>query len=262
MFTGEELAAFLAANGSTNASTRKSLLAHHKAAGHVIAARRDLFVAVPPGFAPDGFAVDPFLVAAKAAGDAVVAYHAALQLHGRAYSHTTEIIYLTEKVRGRAFKFQGTTYKPIAPPPALVRAGAQDFSVATLDRQGQSVRVTSLERTLVDALDRPDVGGGSWEEIWRSLETIEFFDVDAVLAYCNLVGNATTTAKVGFFLDQHRESLMLNEPQLAAFRAQRPKSRHYMTLPGGRKERGQLIKDWNLIVPTSVVERAWEEPIS
>jgi len=44
VFTGEELAAFLAANGSTNASTRKSLLAHHKAAGHVIAARRDLFI--------------------------------------------------------------------------------------------------------------------------------------------------------------------------------------------------------------------------
>jgi hypothetical protein len=83
-----------------------------------------------------------------------------------------------------------------------------------------------------------------------------------VLAYCRLLDNATTTAKVGFFLDQHREPLMLQEAQLAPFREHLPKSRHYMTLPGGRKERGRLMTQWNLIVPSSVIERAWEEPTS
>src|SRR5690606_11424350 len=101
------------------------------------------------GFTPDGFAADPFLVAAKAADDAIIGYHAALQLHGRAYSHSTVITYLTERVRGRSFSFQGTTFKPVAPPPTLVRAGAFAFSTVTLDRQGQAVCVTSLERTLV-----------------------------------------------------------------------------------------------------------------
>ncbi|MDO8723214.1 MAG: hypothetical protein Q7J31_13475 [Syntrophales bacterium] len=55
------------------------------------------------------------------------------------------------------------------------------------------VRVTGLERTFVDVLYRPDLSG-SWEEIWRSLETVEFFDLDKVAAYVVLLGNATTAA--------------------------------------------------------------------
>jgi predicted transcriptional regulator of viral defense system len=69
------------------------------------------------------------------------------------------------------------------------------------------LRIASLERTLVDALDRPDLSG-SREEIWRSLESVEFFNLDKVVEYGLLLGNATTGAKVGFFLEQHRKPLM------------------------------------------------------
>ena len=41
----------------------------------------------------------------------------------------------------------------------------------TLDRQGLPIRVTGLERTLVDVLDRPALAGG-WEEAWRSWEGV------------------------------------------------------------------------------------------
>ena len=37
-------------------------------------------------------------------------------------------------------------------------------------RHDVDVRVTGYERTLVNVLDRPDLTG-SWEEIWRSLES-------------------------------------------------------------------------------------------
>ena len=69
--------------------------------------------------------------------------------------------------------------------------------------------MTGLERTLVDVLNRPDLTG-SWEEIWRSLESVEFFDLDKVAEYVHLLGNATTAAKVDFFLEQHREALEEN----------------------------------------------------
>ena len=84
------------------------------------------------------------------------------------------------------------------------------------------IRVASLERTLVDVLDRPDLSG-SWEEIWRSLESIEFFDLDKVVEYALLLGNATTVAKVGFFLEQHRESLMVEDRHLQPLHEVRPK---------------------------------------
>ena len=78
------------------------------------------------------------------------------------------------------------------------------FGVTGHNRSGVQLRVTNHERTLVDVLDRPDLTG-SWEEIWRSLESVEFFSLDQVIEYTRLLENATTAAKVGFFLEQHRE---------------------------------------------------------
>jgi hypothetical protein len=75
------------------------------------------------------------------------------------------------------------------------------------------VRATTLERTLVDVLDAPRHGGG-WEEIWRSLESVVFFDLDTVADYALKLRSATTAARVGFYLEQHREALMVEEKHL------------------------------------------------
>ena len=116
------------------------------------------------------------------------------------------------------------------------------------------MHVTTLERTLVDALDRPDLCGG-WEETWRSLESVEFFDLDRVVRYTLLLGNATTTAKVGYFLQQHREALMVEESHLTRLREHRPKEPHYTNRRAGS---GKFLSDWNLVVPREVAERSWE----
>ena len=79
------------------------------------------------------------------------------------------------------------------------------------------LRVTSFERTLVDVFRRPNLAG-SWEEIWRSLESIEFFDLDVVVAYAGILGNATTAARVGFYLEQHRDEFMVQESHFEALR--------------------------------------------
>lgn len=130
------------------------------------------------------------------------------------------------------------------------------FEVKTLERAGVGVRVTSLERALVDVLDRPDLGGG-WEEIWRSLELVEFFDLDRVVEYALLLDNATTAAKVGLFLEQRRDALMVEAKHLQPLREQRPRSPHY--LERQHREDGRLVADWNLIVPKRILDRAWEE---
>ena len=96
---------------------------------------------------------------------------------------------------------------------------------------------------------------GSWEEIWRSLESVEFFDLDKVVKYTLLLGNATTTAKVGFFLEQHRDSLMVENSHLEPLRDKRPRQPHY--LESTSRKSGRLVADWNLIVPVELLERRW-----
>jgi hypothetical protein len=97
----------------------------------------------------------------------VVAYHAALAFHGKAYSAWRRVQYLTEE-RGRSLTFRGQEFVPVqAPLPVRL---LPDFGGGVLWRPhaGSEVRVTSLERCLVDLLHVPEQGGG-WEEIWRSL---------------------------------------------------------------------------------------------
>ncbi len=80
-------------------------------------------------------------------------------------------------------------------------------------RADGQVKVMSLERTLVDLLHSPEHGGG-WEEIWRSLESVGFFDLEAVTEYALLMGSALTVARVGFLLEQHREEWMVDDSSL------------------------------------------------
>ena len=255
LFTTEELASFLAERGSLNVSTRKTLIAHHERQGRLFRLRRGLYLVVPPGVAPEAVPVDPYLVASKLSPDSVLAYHTALAFHGKAYSLHSRFDYLT-RTAARPFRFRSYEWRPVLFPKKLRSGGQELFDVQTMDRAGVDVRVTSLERTLVDVLDRPELGG-SWEEAWRSLEAVEFFDLDRVAEYALLLGNRTTISKVGFFLEQHRDALMVEESHLRPLRERRPKEPHYI---GSRTEPSRLVPGWNIIVPERVLERAWEEP--
>jgi predicted transcriptional regulator of viral defense system len=77
-------------------------------------------------------------------------------------------------------------------------------------RIGLPLRVTDIERTFVDVLDRPDLSGG-WEEIWRSLESVEYVKTERVVEYALLLNKSTTVAKLGFFLEQHKDHLMVED---------------------------------------------------
>ncbi|WP_155323364.1 type IV toxin-antitoxin system AbiEi family antitoxin domain-containing protein [Desulfosarcina ovata] len=255
VFTGKELAGHLSSLGEVRGRTQESLLAYHRKAGRVVLVRRGLYAVIPPGADPGSYPIDPFLVAAKLTPDAVLSHYTALEFHGKAYSVHTHFVYSASRPLGslnfRAYVFRGARF-----PQALLRFGKENFGVSAAERSGQELRVTTLERTLVDVLDRPDLSG-SWEEIWRSLESVEFFDLDKVVEYALLLGNATTGAKVGFFLDQHRETLMVDDRHLNMLHDMRPRQPHYLNR--SKRKSGRLVSEWNLVVPSIVLERAWGE---
>lgn len=255
VFTGEELARHLSSHGEVGGRAQEAFLAYHRKAKRVLRVRRGLYAVIPAGSDPDSYPVDPFLVAAKLTKDAVLSHHTALELYGRAYSVQERFTYSAFRpltpLTFRSHVFRGTRF-----PQALRRAKKETFGVSTTERAGMQLRVTSLERALVDVLDRPDLSG-TWEEIWRSLESVEFFDLDTVVEYTLLLGNATTGAKVGFFLDQHREPLMVEDCHFKALYDLRPRQPHY--LDRTKRESGRLVSEWNLVVPTEVFERTWGE---
>ena len=255
VFTTDELDAHLASRGGVGPRSRDALLAYHVRAGHLVRVRRGLYAVIPPGAEAGSFPVDPYLIASRLTPDAILSHHTALEFHGRAYSVWEHLTYLASRPSApltfRAHVIRGARF-----PEALVRTGNTAYGVVIIDRSGLPVRVTSLERTLVDVLDRPSHSGG-WEEVWRSLDSVEFFDIGEVVDYVLLLGNATTAAKVGFYLEERGGSLTAESAHLDVLRRHRPRQPHY--LDRARNGKARFVAGWNLVVPREVVDRAWEE---
>ena len=156
----------------------------------------------------------------------------------------------------KPWKFQDMVFKSIPFPKRLKEQDHLQYGVNTVDRDGVTLRVTSNERTLVDLFDRPHWGGG-WEEIWRSLESFDYFNINQVVEYALILGNATTVSKVGFFLEQHREEFMVEDEYLKPLLNYLPANPHYMER--NKRQPGKLIKKWNLVVPDEIINRTWAE---
>lgn len=152
--------------------------------------------------------------------------------------------------------FRNSEFMGVRMPKALRDTGMEHFGVEALERQGLQMRVTSLERTLVDVLDRPSLCGG-WEEVWRSLESVEYFKLDLVVEYVRLLHKLTTAAKVGFYLEQHKDALMVDRRYLDELRKLTPRQPHY--LERNKRSGGRLLPEWNLIVPEEVIQRSWAD---
>lgn len=234
-------------------NTSNSLLRKHVAAGRILRVRRGLYAVVPRGVDPASAPLDPYLIASALTADAVVAYHAALQFHGRVYSVSHRFHYLT-CARARPYAFRGANFVPVRVPEALRKRSDLGGGIRDHLYAGGSARVTTLERTLVDVLDAPDKGAG-WEEVWRSLEQVEFFDLDAVIDYAQKLGSAIAAARVGFFLEQHRDTLMVEEAHLDALKRLGPGEPRYFD---PRRQSGKLVTRWNLVVPEAILSRNWE----
>jgi predicted transcriptional regulator of viral defense system len=257
VFTVEELDLFLSKEGTGNPNTRKALLTYYRKQGRILPVRRGLYAVVPFGSSPDSSPVDLYLLAAKMTKDAVLGYHTALEFHGKAYSVYNRIHYLSTQ-RSLPVKFRSYEIRRVSVPQPLIAKGKEMFGVSRHKRSGGELRVSNLERTLVDVLDRPELAG-SWEEIWRSLESVEFFDIEQIVEYVLLLENATIAAKVGFFLEQHKEPLMVDDVHLQPLRKLRPRQPHY--LMRGKRKGGRWVKEWNLMVPDEILNQSWAEVI-
>jgi predicted transcriptional regulator of viral defense system len=253
VFRYEEFSAFMVANGITRPASWRQQLSYHQKAGHLIHIRKFLY-AVKPMLSQEQW-IDPYLIASKATADAIIAYHTALELHGIAYTTFNEFTFLANR-QISSFTYEAQHFRPIIQPKALMQGSQIDYGIELTQRSGLSVKLTCLERTIVDVLDRPDLGGG-WEEIWRSLDNVTQLNTKRLIEYALLLNNATTIAKVGYFLEQRPSHFTLEKIHLEKLLSHIPKQPHYMSRESGE---GKYIEKWQLIVPLTIINRTWEEP--
>ena len=253
IFRYEEFSEFMIDQGTSRPQSLRQQLSYHQKAGYLIHIRKFLY-AVKPMISQEHW-VDPYLIASRATADAIIAYHTALELHGIAYTTFNEFTFLSNR-QVSSFDYDWQRFRAVIQPKALMNSSHTSYGVDVVQRGGLSMKLTCLERTVVDVLNRPDLGGG-WEEIWRSLDNITQLDTARLIKYALLLNNATTIAKIGFFLEQRPSHFNLEKTHLEKLLAHVPKQPHYMSRELGE---GKYIDKWQLIVPLAIINRTWEEP--
>lgn len=255
VFRYEEFQSFMHARGVTQDPSIRQLLSYYCQKDLIIRIRRSLYAANPE--LTTSKTIDPYLIAAYATPQAILAYHTALELHNLAYTTFTELTYLVS-THVSDFTFQGQHYRPTRYPKALVEQKQREYGIEILEREGLPIRLTSLERTLVDVLDRPDLAGG-WEEIIRSLDHLVQFNHQVVVDYALLLKKASTIAKVGYFLERLPDYLSVDDRTLNQLLPHIPKQPYYLDPKRRASEEGTYIAKWQLIVPNTIIQRCWEE---
>jgi predicted transcriptional regulator of viral defense system len=227
---------------------RGSALRYARSKGTVAQVKRGLYLN-----SAANLPADPYALLHRGFPSPVVSHHSALELHGYAYSHRNVHTAFTDTDQ-RPFQFQGYTFVAVAFPKILRDKKLTRTETAKVFRLGQQLTATSLERTLVDCLARPDLSGGL-EEVWRGFDSASAdLDPERLCRYVVLLENKTLAGLVGLLLDQL--SVHVSKKSRELLRRHSPVTPHYA---GAARGEGTLVKDWNVIVPRSLAERSWEE---
>ncbi len=229
--------------------TVTAMLAQHMRAGNVKRLARGVYASVPKHADPKTWWVDRYLVASRLRLGAVIGYHSALELHG--YAHTAEFD-VQAVARGEPGLFKTTDFVCRFVQPATPLG---PDSITTVDRLGQVVAVTTLERTVADLFDRPDLAGGA-EELFNSLALIGRLDADRVAQHLAANGNATAAGAAGWWLETQREPLRVLDEALEAIRELAPRQNRYAL--GATVGGGQAAPGWGVILPRAIVEQRFK----
>ena len=201
------------------------LLRQQVAAERIRRLRREVFAAVPDHRTPGRLVLPDYIHASKYRPDGVLGYHTGLRLFGIQHS-----VFISEVqvISCGPVGFARTPFgrcRFIKPHRALVEAGKTDFLTVWKEPAGIPVRVTAIERTLVDVLHRPSRAGGR-DEVIDSLATAPFilksFDPGKVADYVELLGIRSLAGVVGRWLESWRSELDVSGRVLDRLRAMLP----------------------------------------
>lgn len=165
-------------------------------AKRIVKVRNDLYVHIDSSGYPLS---TKFEIATKIASDAFVCYHSALEYYGVA-NQVFNLVTVGSNKRFNEFSFDDIDY---------IRKPAK-HSVQVNNIVTAGVRITSLERTIIDCIDDVDSSGGI-EELLNALEQIRVLDEKKLLETLNAYNSIVLYQKAGYVLEEFKEKLMLSD---------------------------------------------------
>jgi predicted transcriptional regulator of viral defense system len=185
---------------------------------------------------------DKFLLGRKLASRYFFSHHSALELHGVANSATFSTVYVASPRQLRALSYRGVDY-------VWVRK-TKLYGIEKMVWSDKEVVVSDREKTIIDCLDRVDLGGGL-EEAFKSVTSFPTVDKEKLLSYLKMSGKKSLVRRLGFLLSRKEVRTRWGIDDTLLRRLGRQVSDKVYYFATGTRE-GKLVREWNLIVPRNL----------
>ena len=165
---------------------RRSLRSHR-----VEQVKKGLYALVDPS--TDAVYANKFQVACRLFPDAYFSYHEALEYYGLANQSFVSVFNYLCHVRVPEFEFDGILY----------HSKKVDHQTQVIDlRSTKGLRVVTLERTIVDCIDCPELSGGL-DEVESALDYAPKLDLGLVMEMLEFYDKRVLYQKVGYLFEKH-----------------------------------------------------------
>lgn len=244
-FEGPFTVADAAAAGQVEHERAARLLRHLASQGWIARVRRGLYTTVPlEAESPHDWLADPWAIAVAAVGPGYVGGWSALHHWDLTDQVFATTVFLTSRpVSHRERTIGGACFELRHRPPSLA------FGTRRVWRQGTPVPVSDAERTLVDCLDDPAIGGGvrHLAEALVAYTTSSPPRWDAIVDYGDRLGNRTVFKRLGLLA----ETLGLGSEDLTEACSKRV-SAGIGRLDPSRAAEGPIATHWGLRVNAGI----------
>jgi predicted transcriptional regulator of viral defense system len=214
-----------------------ALLHNYQSRGVITKVRRNMYCILNLGTGePD---ITKWQIGSAISSTSAIAYHSALEYHGFAHQLFFEIAVISS-TRFNPINFNGISY--------VYYSNRNPVGIIH-PQNDPMVRITDMERTIIDCIDRIDLCGGS-EELFNSLSAIRFVSEERLLNYLSSIHKSILYSKVGFVLSNFSESLHLSKDFFEVCHQYGKKSVGTLTTSDSCTK---FIKEWGLYVPLQII---------
>ena len=216
-----------------NANTTKTTLQQYVKKGYIKKIKRGLYVTV--NLYDNEPVVNKFVIASKISDTAIVSHHSAFEYYGF-INQVTHDVYVTSDTFFGDFEFNGIRYHHLTP---QIKTG--------IENEHGNIRVTNIERTVLDAINDVDKVMG-FEELIENLTAIPSLNENLLLSYLQEYNKKFLYQKTGFILEQLQDELFLSDAFFAECRKGIGNSFRYLMSETATKE-NKLSKKWQITYP-------------
>ncbi|MDL2263005.1 hypothetical protein LJC11_05850 [Bacteroidales bacterium OttesenSCG-928-I21] len=222
---------------TSDENAAKELLRRYKQQDLISQVKRDFYIATD--LATKAPIASKYEIGSQINTSSYLSYHAALEYHGLA----NQVFYqmqISSKERFNNFEYNGINY--------IFSESKSDIGVIT-PPVDSFIRVTDLERTILDCINQIDRSGGL-EELIACFSLITYVNEQKLTDYLKLFQKQAMYQKVGFILSYFQDEMKLSDAFFELCRLNIGKSIRYLT---EKEDSNTYFKNWRLYAPQNIL---------